>query len=70
MIRASNTAVEMKTSSEWIKTGRKEYLHLASGKVVAYDCNTWGWKIDGKGNIKSLWIAKLDVETGFISGAA
>lgn len=59
--RHGNTANEIAIHPDWMKTGRKQYLH-GSGAAVAYDCNRYGWKLTGAGRwdglYKSLWVAK------------
>lgn len=61
-MRHGNTAVEMTSSGSWVKVGKKHYQHI-SGAEVKYDCNAWGWVING-GNMaySSLWAAKYEVE--------
>ena len=45
--RRGNTGREIVESGEFSKVGRKRYQHI-DGAVIAYDCNAWGWRIDGE----------------------
>ncbi len=61
--RHGNTATEIAGSNDWMKVGRKHYLH-GSGAEVVYDCNRYGWKLTGArlshldGTYTALWVAK------------
>jgi hypothetical protein len=54
--RHGNTAKEIAVQPDWMKVGRKHYLH-GSGAEVVYDCNRWGWRLTGAGAFDGLYVA-------------
>jgi hypothetical protein len=61
--RHGNTAKEINLNGDWMKVGKKHYLH-GSGAEVVYDCNRFGWRLTGarlshlNGVYVALWVAK------------
>jgi hypothetical protein len=61
--RHPNTAKQIESDGQWVKVGRRHYRHC-SGNEVRYDCNAWGYKINGRQEVwPLLYIAKYYVET-------
>ena len=60
--RHGNTAREIATDGDWMKLGKKHYLH-GSGREVRYDCDRWGWEVVGLNELyTTLWAAKHRAE--------
>lgn len=63
-MRNGNTGREMVESGAWAKVGRKHYRH-ESGTEIKYDCNAWGWRINGGKQVwQALWAARHNAEKG------
>jgi len=49
-MRRTNTATEIVQSGEFVKAGKKRYIHDETGLEIAYDHNAWVWRTpDGLG---------------------
>jgi hypothetical protein len=61
----TRTDKDMEASGQWAKFGKAAWKH-ATGVMVSYDCNAWGWRVDTlPGKVFSrLWVARFEAERG------
>ncbi|WP_419900726.1 hypothetical protein [Roseomonas sp. USHLN139] len=57
MVRRSNTARDIVSLGEFVKVGRKRYMHAVSGLMIHYDHNNWCWVTPDGSTFKPLHAA-------------